>query len=42
MEVHGVGDKVTISIRPRDIQSFVPEPEEEARPAQKSGNKVHK
>ena len=31
MEVHNVGDTVTISIRPQDIQSFTPEPEEEAR-----------
>lgn len=29
VEVYNVGDKVTVSIRPRDILSFVPEAEEE-------------
>ena len=39
VEVHSVGDKVIVSIRPKDIQSFVPEPEEEA-PAPKEKKKA--
>lgn len=33
VEVHNVGDKVLVSIRPQDIQSFTPEPEEQEQPA---------
>ena len=40
VEVHSVGDKVTVSIRPQDIQSFTPEPEEEAPPVRKGKSKA--
>ena len=42
VEVHSVGDKVIVSIRPQDIQSFTPEPEEAAQPAPESRSKAHK
>ena len=40
VEVHNVGDKVTLSIRPQDIQSFTPEPEETEPSAPKNRGKA--
>ncbi len=40
VEVHNVGDKVTVSIRPCDIQSFVPESGEETAQAHKGKSKA--
>ena len=40
VEVHNAGDKVIISIRPQDIQSFTPEPEEPETPASKNKSKA--
>jgi iron(III) transport system ATP-binding protein len=44
VEVYSLGEKVTVSIRPRDILGFVPEPDETAtKPAGKnSGKKLFK
>lgn len=44
VEVHKIGDKVTISIRPQDILSFIPEPEdsETKKSAESSTNKSSK